>query len=354
MYLRESKRVHPIINPLLFDNEQRAVDPFSLPPLIQPGKQATMSDPADAKPNANGMISYTVYQQAFEEQREIYEDRYNEMQQCLTLEITRLTEVLKEVGGLNPPPAVAAAGTEGVVAVEEPQKSTPSKSKKRKAASDTTSTENKKPKKRIRKPAENKPSGHHLNWLKRYDELKAHHATHGDLLVTRTNNPKLYIWITTQRTEHRFLREGKPCKISPERIQMLTKLPGWQWTVVKNKSVDWDTRFQQLLDFMAEHGHPNVPQYYNEGPHGLGNFVMEQRRMHKAYTTGIGENKLAVDKTLERIAKLDAIGFVWSLRNRGGWRDDRHHDAGGDQQHQLAGYEYHSDNNPYAPHAGMI
>lgn len=299
--------------------------------------------PDDVKPNADGMISFSVHQQALQDQKEMHEEKYNDMQSCLTSEIQRLTEALEIQGIIIPtiPPAVyddQSAVVEGEVEEpwvpeddeekKEPVKKTPAKNKN-KRKSTPSSSDGKPKKKRIRKPTPKKlgPSANEFRWMQRYQELIQYQETHGHLNLTR-ENPKLYIWVTTQRSEHRFLREGKTSQITPERIQLLDKVKCWQWTAIKHKAVSWNTRYQQLLEYQIKHGHTNVPQYCKESPPGLGNFVMEQRRMHKVYTTGIGDKKLIEEKMVERTAKLDAIGFVWSLRNRGGWWNNEHHDHG--------------------------
>ena len=66
----------------------------------------------------------------------------------------------------------------------------------------------------------------------------------------------------------------------------------------------WDQRFADLLAFKAAHGHCNVPSTYKEDP-SLAAWVFNCRRQRKL-------GSLAAN----RIERLDAIGFSWSVRTR--------------------------------------
>ena len=65
---------------------------------------------------------------------------------------------------------------------------------------------------------------------------------------------------------------------------------------------DWDTRFQELVEFRDVYGHCNVPQKYLTNP-SLGAWVAQQRRRYKSFTL-----------SSERIAALEGLGMVWELR----------------------------------------
>ena len=67
-------------------------------------------------------------------------------------------------------------------------------------------------------------------------------------------------------------------------------------------SVDWEVRFQQLVDYKRVHGNCNVPWMYKENPQ-LGRWVTHQRTKKET----MSEN---------RRNQLNSIGFVWSLKAR--------------------------------------
>ena len=63
----------------------------------------------------------------------------------------------------------------------------------------------------------------------------------------------------------------------------------------------------ELLAYRQQHGNCNVPQSYKENT-ALGNWVDSQRKDYKKYKRGSKSYM-----TEERIAKLEKVGFAWSL-----------------------------------------
>ena len=61
----------------------------------------------------------------------------------------------------------------------------------------------------------------------------------------------------------------------------------------------WESRYCDLIEFKAAHGHCNVPDSWPENLR-LARWVMTQRQMHR-------KGKLSPD----RIQRLEAIGFIW-------------------------------------------
>ena len=64
--------------------------------------------------------------------------------------------------------------------------------------------------------------------------------------------------------------------------------------------VDWEVRFQQLVDYKRVHGDCNVPQSYKANQQ-LGRWVSTQRT-----------NKETMSE--ERRKRLNSIGFTWKVR----------------------------------------
>ncbi|KAL7561752.1 hypothetical protein ACA910_013292 [Epithemia clementina (nom. ined.)] len=155
-------------------------------------------------------------------------------------------------------------------------------------------------------------SKHDLNWKQMFEELKKYKMDFGHCDVpakSKFTDPKyarLACWVSTQRTQHKLLREGKWTTLKPERVRQLQAL-GFKWHGQPHTvTLTFDDRLTQLLEYKRRHGDCNVPQKCDDYS-GLGNYVLQQR---KHYRLG----KLSKD----RIERLEAIGFQWSLRNRGG------------------------------------
>ncbi len=140
----------------------------------------------------------------------------------------------------------------------------------------------------------------HVNtWNERYEELKAFKDQFGHFLVpTDYQNKQLRPWITTQRSHYRFLQEGKPSQLTDERIEMLDKI-GFPWKTRE----DWQTRYQELVQFIEENGNCAVPRNYNRFPK-LYRWVNCQRMEYQKYTEG-STSRLKADQ----ISLLENVGF---------------------------------------------
>ena len=75
----------------------------------------------------------------------------------------------------------------------------------------------------------------------------------------------------------------------------------------------WEVRFQDLLDFKAQHGHCNVPRAKaTDAPHrSLGRWVNKMRGHYKQHMLGLPSGPLTTD----RIKLLEKAGFKWDGRN---------------------------------------
>lgn len=70
----------------------------------------------------------------------------------------------------------------------------------------------------------------------------------------------------------------------------------------------WDEQFKALVAFYKENGHCKVPARYSSNPK-LGRWVMTQRRQFTLMVQGYSSAL-----TIERIQRLESIGFTWSVR----------------------------------------
>ncbi len=133
-------------------------------------------------------------------------------------------------------------------------------------------------------------------WDERYGELRHFNEEYGHCNVPHDSPEysQLAIWAYSQRTKK------KQGKLSRERIARLDAL-GWVWDPY---DAAWEEMFEALQDYISKHGHCNVPTAWPDNPQ-LANWVHQGQRSRKKH------GKLSP----ERIARLDALGFVWNLKD---------------------------------------
>jgi hypothetical protein len=132
------------------------------------------------------------------------------------------------------------------------------------------------------------------DWERNFDALKSFRADHGHCRVPAIYeiNETLGHWVSDQR---KYYIKGK---LSSDRILRLEAI-GFEWNP---SSTDWERNFDALKSFRADHGHCRVSTL-DVANKKLGRWVSTQRI---AYSKG----KLPI----ERIAKLEALGFEWKVR----------------------------------------
>ena len=135
------------------------------------------------------------------------------------------------------------------------------------------------------------PSG--ARWDEMYERLVAYRESKGHCVVpvSHTADPELGKWCVSQRA---YKKRGL---LAPDRTARLEAL-GFVWVV---KDAQWENMFTRLVDYKAKHGDCYVPRSYPEAP-GLGPWCNTQRCMKK-------QGRLTPD----RIARLEAVGFKWTL-----------------------------------------
>uniref|UniRef100_A0A7S4M8C4 Helicase-associated domain-containing protein n=1 Tax=Odontella aurita TaxID=265563 RepID=A0A7S4M8C4_9STRA len=76
----------------------------------------------------------------------------------------------------------------------------------------------------------------HVPWEVRYQELMAYKLKHGDCLVPIgfKENPQLSSWVSTQRQEMKLLKEGRPTRLTEDRIHLLND-GGFVWESQRGK-----------------------------------------------------------------------------------------------------------------------
>jgi len=130
-------------------------------------------------------------------------------------------------------------------------------------------------------------------WSEKYERLKAYHAEHGDTDVPDRwkPDPEFARWVSQQR------QRRKKGLMPDDQIQLLDAL-GFTWQHRERGS--WEDRLAEVAAFKAKNGHCDIPLKSSEN-RKLGAFVNTMR-------TQRNNGKLSTD----RIAKLNALGFVWA------------------------------------------
>ncbi|KAG7359229.1 helicase domain protein [Nitzschia inconspicua] len=141
-------------------------------------------------------------------------------------------------------------------------------------------------------------------WNDRYQDLKAFVKKHGHchVPIKYKDNILLSRWIKRQRYQWKLKVEKKQSSLTDARQVKLEKL-GFLWDV---RSIIWDTRYQELVEFHKRHGHCNVSINCKDFPK-LGTWVKCQRRQHCLMISGHKTHM-----TPSRVHLLQKIGFSWS------------------------------------------
>jgi hypothetical protein len=169
------------------------------------------------------------------------------------------------------------------------------------------------------------------SWEERLQELKQYKLEHGDCLVPcrYSANPSLGRWVESQRKQYQLYmnakQEGTPSgAMNDDRVAQLEAL-GFSWTVRRKRQVSqkpaltWNQRLEQLKAYKDENGDCLVPYRYDRDP-SLGRWVSNQRAQYQLYKKAkeaeIHSSSFSC-MTSERIAQLEALGFVWTLPRTG-------------------------------------
>jgi hypothetical protein len=141
-------------------------------------------------------------------------------------------------------------------------------------------------------------------WSYKFEELNSFHQIHGHCQVGWKENPLLAQWIKRQRYQYKLKQAARHSTMTDERVAALERL-GLTW---ESHRVAWEEKFNELVLFKAERGHCSVRSTFPENPQ-LSIWVKGQRRQLKLFQSG----KIS-SMDAERTAKLNDIGFCWSLR----------------------------------------
>ena len=174
---------------------------------------------------------------------------------------------------------------------------------------------------------------HEAQFLERLEELKVYRMNNGDTLVPKqySAQPLLGGWVNKQRQDYKRYMAKKKIEeelrgksvldekvqkemerlnsrstgMTEERIRLL-EAEDFVWDP---KALVWEEKFAELCDFVALNGHAAVFRKSGAPYNPLARWAESQRTNYRKYKNG---QKTTL--TEERIARLDAINFVWTRR----------------------------------------
>eukprot|EP00041_Stephanoeca_diplocostata_P018305 m.382558 g.382558 ORF g.382558 m.382558 type:complete len:558 (-) comp20973_c0_seq1:1188-2861(-) len=146
-------------------------------------------------------------------------------------------------------------------------------------------------------------------WEMRFSELAQYKEKYNTCAVPKGwgEGKQLAQWVADQRKQRKKKITGKKACITDERIARLEEL-GLEWTGKGHTA--WQSRLGELKEYKEKNSQCNVPKAWPENKQ-LAKWVNKQRTEYKKKSDG---HKSSM--TDERIAELEAIGFVWSLKKR--------------------------------------
>ena len=164
------------------------------------------------------------------------------------------------------------------------------------------------------------------SWAGMIDELKNYKIIHGDADVPPdyvTERGKLGAWVERQREQYRDKLAGVACSLTDEQIQCLKDI-GFLWQGRANNEGDndpatvdqlWKEHYEELRAYKESHGNCLVPAIVPEGGASassntsLGRWVALQRTAYTRLQKGESSSQ---GLTMERVAKLETLGFNWA------------------------------------------
>lgn len=157
------------------------------------------------------------------------------------------------------------------------------------------------------------PKGKSPSWDDRLALLREKYALDGHLRYPKSEQA-MRSWITRIRKEYQRYQQGQTSLLTQEKIEQLNEL-GMVWVtgftsgIAQAPRKTWNERFEDLKEFIRQHGHSIVPQLTP----GLGEWVHTQRVEYKKMQKG----KKSV-LTAERALQLVEIGFCFdAMQQRG-------------------------------------
>ena len=158
-------------------------------------------------------------------------------------------------------------------------------------------------------------------------QLLSYKADNNNFHVNKEEYPALHAWLQYLKREYKLHlaaqaegAEENPtsptaCSLTEDQLKVLQYL---HVPLTSRGDDHWNRFYQLLIEYKERHDHVLVPRLC-EVP-GLGDWVTDQRRQYKGWKQGSSSQL-----TADRRQKLNALGFVWQVRNRPEW-DQRYNE----------------------------
>mmetsp|Transcript_6594 Transcript_6594/g.12541 ORF Transcript_6594/g.12541 Transcript_6594/m.12541 type:complete len:1008 (-) Transcript_6594:383-3406(-) len=152
-------------------------------------------------------------------------------------------------------------------------------------------------------------------WLDDLTHYKAKNDGCANVPLKYVDYPSLGNFVNRQRTEYRKLMQGKSSSMTLNKMRDLEAV-GFIWSIRDGGHTSWESRLMELKQYQQMTGNSNVPKCYPPNP-SLGYWVNEQRFQYRRLMNGKSSYM-----NQSKIDSLNAIGFVWSLReSKRPWND---------------------------------
>ena len=119
-----------------------------------------------------------------------------------------------------------------------------------------------------------------LQLLQQYQEWNGHCNVPQ---IYEVNGVKLGRWLCDQWSAYKKHSEGKPAKITQERIDQLEAI-GLDFNEQKSDEAQWQSKLELLRQYQEQHGHCTVPIMYEINGVKLGLWLSDQRKEYKELT----------------------------------------------------------------------
>jgi glycerol-3-phosphate cytidylyltransferase-like family protein len=156
-----------------------------------------------------------------------------------------------------------------------------------------------------------------LRWDENFRNLRAFFQTSGQSdMRSLPKDKRLRMWVSRQKLEYKKKCKGQPTMMTDERVELLKSI-GFSFDAIRERS--WDKVYQKLCDHVQRNG--GVFPYESEDGDALDaegrrlSMWCQHQRVNYSFYRSMGESRRSTLMTEERIAKLDAINFSWSLRD---------------------------------------
>ena len=145
----------------------------------------------------------------------------------------------------------------------------------------------------------NRPSDD-KRWMKFFNELVEYKQKIGNCEVPPSQHTPLAYWVVQQHKEYQKVQDGKPSRLTLQKVQQLTDI-GFVFRQV-SKSCTWEERIEQLKQYRQKNGHVRVPKSDPQ----LGVFVNRQRYEYSKYKSG---RQSTMNET--RLQDLESLDFIF-------------------------------------------